>query len=135
MDYDDTTPIAPHVMRCLAEAAGELCAALATRTDCPAVIENHVRRAEVAIRNFRDSDQRLTSERTFGSLSASGTSGSAHPNTMTREKAIEELKVEQANPDREVAHRNADDVLCNLLIELGYEAVVDEYNKVRKWFA
>lgn len=54
---------------------------------------------------------------------------------MTREDAIEKLKVEQANGDLEMAHGNADDVLCALLVALGYGDVVEEWEKVDKWYA
>jgi hypothetical protein len=56
-------------------------------------------------------------------------------NTTTKEKAIEMLRQEQQNFDTEVAHANADAILCKLLISLGYTDVVDEYNKVKKWYA
>ena len=49
--------------------------------------------------------------------------------------AIEMLKAQQENDDTEVAHANADDILCTLLEELGYADVVAEYRKVSKWYA
>jgi len=54
---------------------------------------------------------------------------------MNREIAIELLKTEQNNRDLEMAHYNADDVLCELLKALGYAEVVDEWAKVDKWYA
>lgn len=54
---------------------------------------------------------------------------------MDREEAITELKECQAYADTEGAHVNADDVLCALLRSLGYEDVVEEYEKVDKWYA
>jgi hypothetical protein len=54
---------------------------------------------------------------------------------LAREKAIKELKKEQRNGDTEVAHCYADDILCELLTGLGFKDVVDEYNKVHKWYA
>jgi len=54
---------------------------------------------------------------------------------MTREEAIQCLKVEQVSRDTEVAHINADEVLCDLLESLGYEDVVAEYQKIDKWHA
>ena len=54
---------------------------------------------------------------------------------MSREDAIEQLKQAQANGDTEVAHAMADDVLCELLGELGYGDVVEEWAKVDKWYA
>ena len=54
---------------------------------------------------------------------------------MNREEAIKALKREQENDDIEIAHSTADDVLCELLISLGYGDVVSEYERVGKWFA
>ena len=34
-----------------------------------------------------------------------------------------------------MAHAHADDVLTELLISLGYQDVVDKYEKIDKWFA
>lgn len=54
---------------------------------------------------------------------------------MTREGALLGLyKCKQSN-DIEASHVDADDILCELLIELGYNDVVSAYNKVPKWFA
>jgi len=54
---------------------------------------------------------------------------------MTKEEALIQLAACQENKDTEMAHSNADEVLCALLIELGYDDVVDEYDKVHKWYA
>ena len=54
---------------------------------------------------------------------------------MSEEQAIQKLKDVQQNPDIEAAHGQADDILCQLLISLGYADVVAEYRKVRKWYA
>ena len=51
------------------------------------------------------------------------------------EKAIEALNACFENNDTEVAHCDADDVLCNLLRELGYFKVVEQYSLVDKWYA
>jgi hypothetical protein len=32
-------------------------------------------------------------------------------------------------------HVEADEVLCELLISLGYEDVVEEYRKIEKWYS
>lgn len=37
--------------------------------------------------------------------------------------------------DYEVAHGEADTLLCELLTELGYKRVVEEFDKVGKWYA
>jgi hypothetical protein len=36
--------------------------------------------------------------------------------------------------DPETAHAYADNLLCNMLIELGYGEIVDIYNLVGKWY-
>ena len=55
---------------------------------------------------------------------------------MTREEAIEELEViAKVDDDREVAHIDADDVLCQLLTSLGYKDVVTAYHNISKWYA
>ena len=48
---------------------------------------------------------------------------------------MERLKVAQQDGDTESAHAEADDVLCDLLKELGYTKVIEEYKKVPKWYA
>ena len=54
---------------------------------------------------------------------------------MTREEAIMKLRQCQSNFDTEIAHVDADGVLTDLLTELGYQDVVDEFEKVEKWYA
>lgn len=54
---------------------------------------------------------------------------------MTREEAIEKLKECQKNRDIEAAHSDADDVLCKLLSSLGYADVIEQWEKVDKWYA
>lgn len=54
---------------------------------------------------------------------------------MSREEAIAKLKILQDLGDKEIAHANADDVLCHLLTALGYGDVVAEYEKIDKWYA
>lgn len=54
---------------------------------------------------------------------------------MTKEEAIKKLLEIQKSVDIEIAHGDADDVLCDLLISLGYEDVVIEYNAIEKWYA
>ena len=39
------------------------------------------------------------------------------------------------NKDIEMAHGDADDVLCALLRDLGYEEIVVLWEKVEKWYA
>jgi hypothetical protein len=56
---------------------------------------------------------------------------------MTRKQAVKELKKLQAKSedDAESAHVDADDVLCKLLTTLGYGDVVEEFNKVDRWYS
>lgn len=53
---------------------------------------------------------------------------------MDREQAIIELKQCQEF-DEEVGHSDGDLVLCKLLRALGYGDVVDEWDKIGKWYA
>jgi len=48
---------------------------------------------------------------------------------------IEELKLCKKGLDTECAHIEADSIICDLLIELGFKDVVDEYDKIGKWYA
>jgi hypothetical protein len=48
---------------------------------------------------------------------------------------ITELKQLQADEDPESEHKLADHLLCEFLISLGHKDVVDEYDKVRKWYS
>jgi len=52
---------------------------------------------------------------------------------MTERRAREALRALQREGDHE--YRAADDILCTFLEELGYEEIVKEYHKIRKWFA
>jgi hypothetical protein len=54
---------------------------------------------------------------------------------MTKEEAIEKLRLLQSGVDIEVKHGDADDILCELLETLGYGDVVEEWKKVGKWYA
>lgn len=51
-----------------------------------------------------------------------------------KKKAVEKLKLLQEGWDTEMAHGRADDVLCDLLKEIGYIEVVEEYKKIEKWY-
>jgi hypothetical protein len=54
---------------------------------------------------------------------------------MTRQEAIEILRELAQDEDTEEAHAKADGVLCSLLRDLGCDDVVEEWHKVRKWYA
>ena len=51
-----------------------------------------------------------------------------------KDNCIRELKVELESKDTEVAHSNADLILCELLQELGMGDVVDVYSDIDKWY-
>lgn len=56
---------------------------------------------------------------------------------MNKELENKYLKLLQEcidNPDGEMAHEMADGFLCNLLIELGYEKVVEKFLNVNRWY-
>ncbi|MGU3399240.1 hypothetical protein ACLBWS_05775 [Brucellaceae bacterium D45D] len=48
---------------------------------------------------------------------------------------INRLRQLQGRGDTELQHVHADDVLCDLLKQLGYEEIVSEFDKVDKWYA
>jgi len=54
---------------------------------------------------------------------------------MTKDEVIQRLKEAQDNGDTEMAHSDADEVLCEMLDSLGYADVVTEYRLVSKWYA
>lgn len=57
---------------------------------------------------------------------------------MKREKRneyLERMRDSAINGDYECAHSDADDILCEMLIELGYQDIIDLYNQVGKWYA
>ena len=49
--------------------------------------------------------------------------------------AVQKLVECQNNIDAEVAHINADEVLLKLLEDIGFSAVVAEWQKVKKWYS
>lgn len=57
---------------------------------------------------------------------------------MTEERKeyfLQKMLELQEGFDYEMEHIVADNLLCQMLIELGYEDIVSEYNKVNKWYA
>lgn len=50
-------------------------------------------------------------------------------------EAVEKMKECVNNGDTEVAHIDADNILCDVLTQLGYKELVDLYEKVKKWYA
>ena len=51
------------------------------------------------------------------------------------EKYMKRMKEAGNNGDIEVAHIDADGILCELLIELGYGKIIELYNEIDKWYA
>lgn len=37
--------------------------------------------------------------------------------------------------DTEIGHNEADNLLCDILEELGFKRLVDEWEKIDKWYA
>jgi hypothetical protein len=54
---------------------------------------------------------------------------------MTREIALRELTALLHEYDTEAAHLAADEILCALLIQVGYADVVAEWEKIGKWYS
>ena len=61
---------------------------------------------------------------------------------MTRDELIkkytdlmQEAIKTSSNIDAEIGHRMADEYLCKLLVELGYESIVTLFEEVYKWYA
>lgn len=52
-----------------------------------------------------------------------------------KDKITRKLIELQSSDDTECAHHDADDLLLKLLSLLGYDDVVQEFNKIRKWYA
>jgi len=54
---------------------------------------------------------------------------------MTKEEALELLRAYANLDNPEEAHILTDRVLCDLLVALGYEEVVNEFHKIEKWYS
>jgi len=67
-------------------------------------------------------------------LADSRPAGRKYKNIMTKDDAIEQLRKLQESKNLEVSHQEADDILCALLSALGLSDVVDEYEKLEKWY-
>lgn len=52
-----------------------------------------------------------------------------------KDNLINKLKALAKSGDPEAAHGDADKILCELLIMLGYKEVVDAYAEIEKWYA
>ena len=51
------------------------------------------------------------------------------------EEFCEQMKALQDEWDIEEAHGKADDILCEVLRKLGYNRIVDLYEKIDKWYS
>jgi hypothetical protein len=56
-------------------------------------------------------------------------------NEELKKIAIERLAECQKNDDTESAHWDADDILRDLLVKLGYSEVIAQYDLVGKWYS
>lgn len=56
---------------------------------------------------------------------------------MTKEEYMKEMKdaVMMSKGDPEMVHYHADSILTNLLCDLGYSDLVEEFLKVEKWYS
>lgn len=54
---------------------------------------------------------------------------------MTKDEALRRMKECVRSGDPEIAHSNADDILCEFLRDLGHGDLVDIYCDVDKWYA
>jgi len=58
---------------------------------------------------------------------------------VIKEKFIKEqndkLRKLSNNGDTEIAHAEADLILCNILIEYGHKETVDLWKNINKWYA
>lgn len=54
---------------------------------------------------------------------------------LAKELAMRQLHKCQCNMDAVEAHIAADQILCNLLVGLGYSDVVEKWRKVNKWYS
>lgn len=55
--------------------------------------------------------------------------------TALADQAIALLQKCVDEDDEENGHMNADNVLCDVLIKLGYKEVVDKWHEVDKWYS
>jgi hypothetical protein len=54
---------------------------------------------------------------------------------MDIKKYEDAMRQQTNNDDTEAAHHLADEILCDVLNELGYKNLVDLFYKVDKWYA
>jgi hypothetical protein len=56
-------------------------------------------------------------------------------NEYLNDKYLELFKKRCTSGDIEINHSEADDILCDLLNDLGYTELVNEFKKLEKWYA
>jgi hypothetical protein len=56
-------------------------------------------------------------------------------NEFLNEQYLALFKEKCTSGDIEINHSNADDLLCDLLNDLGYTELVTEFKKLEKWYA
>ena len=54
---------------------------------------------------------------------------------ISEESAILAIQTECFTDDEEIDHKRADAILCEFLRSLGYNDLVDEFDRVHKWYA
>lgn len=54
---------------------------------------------------------------------------------LTHDNFAQLMELIARDPDPEMFHREADKLMCDLLVSLGYEEGVDIFNKHGKWYA
>jgi hypothetical protein len=55
--------------------------------------------------------------------------------TSFEKEYIDEMTEVSKDTDTESAHVHADMILCHILTRLGYTQLIEEYNKIHKWYA
>lgn len=55
--------------------------------------------------------------------------------SQKEQEAADKIRYLAENEDTEDAHIEADRILCELLTQLGYNKVVEEFEKMDKWYA
>ena len=56
-------------------------------------------------------------------------------NKKLNEKYLKQMNELKNNDDYESSHVTADDILCELLDELGYTDLIKVFNELPKWYA
>lgn len=61
------------------------------------------------------------------------TFGGSHDEALA--ECLQELKAQQENDMTQEAHEEADRILCRFLTKIGYQTIVEEFEKIEKWYA